>query len=395
MAAPEDDPDDDSRFDDNEPIQNMVDKKRDAEGDKISDMDEDSIAPACLPSPKPSSPRSQTKAAPPKKKSPQTKSPQARTVDAEFYSFDMKNGMPPTHIHGTTSANKFMSTYKDIIIRVRPFKTKTRWENYKKTSALAFAEGATKAAASPNNSTDTDAAIADRVVQLIVKNQDTDSIVGLYHTDCFSNLCAVLITVKDYFGGIPWCWKPDMLVEIYKRYAETVNIENPIMAEALKNISFGSASNPESSDKNVPWVKTFTNANNQLRRSPYYVIYTYITIPVASLDSAQAEQEWIVTSVGNLLRGIRDLMQKNVFYEMLKRYDDLKQGRFVSMIYDTKKKTNLPRFLANAKFKVEPIDNLADKVTNAVALDIMTKLFSDKSEVPKYMGDPFAQPEDD
>ena len=80
---------------------------------------------------------------------------------------------------------------------------------------------------------------------------------------------------------------------------------------------------------------------------------------------------------------------------MLKRYDDLKQGRFVSMIYDTKKKTNLPRFLANAKFKVEPIDNLADKVTNAVALDIMTKLFSNKSEVPKYMGDPFAQPEDD
>ena len=61
-----------------------------------------------------------------------------------------------------------------------------------------------------------------------------------------------------------------------------------------------------------------------------------------------------------------------------------RRQNYIQKLFDPSKKTNLPKFLAGAVIKAKPAESLTTHVIEAVSAEIMSKLWENSRENPKY-----------
>ena len=131
-------------------------------------------------------------------------------------------------------------------------------------------------------------------------------------------------------------------------------------------------------------TKPFVGNNGKTISTPINHLWTYIDIPVHDFSSLQEEEEWIKVKADKILHAVHTAMSSETFQMYLQARDNRRQRKLASTIYDSSKKTNLPKFLKNATMKVSKIKNLTDLVTVDASETISLSLLASFKQCIKY-----------
>ena len=232
---------------------------------------------------------------------------------------------------------------------------------------------------------------------MMSKDENVDCFKGFWKTTSCSTICCIIFRVMNQYGTDTWVWNASLLAEIFKNYAKVMDIRDPLIYEALVNMDFGKASDPDNANKNVPLVAKYSPRDDPKKtlKIDVFHAFTYITIPVNLLDSRADEDNWIDSAVTKVLKGVRDTMNEEAFRATLERVGLSRRQNYIQKLYDPTKKTNLPKFLAGAIVKAKPVEYLTNHVIQAVSNDIMTHLYNNRLDTAKYPAEPKEETEED
>ena len=300
----------------------------------------------------------------------------------KFYYFKMKGDMKDAFLEGDTMASAHRKEYAPFIVKEKTFTKKAEFETFKRryNNPVLNPPQVRKETVSEN------ANKVDQLVSMMKDDQDIDCFRGFWKTTSTSSLCLIMIRVMNQYGTETWVWNPTLYAEIFRNYAKVMDIADPLLFEALSNMTTGKASNPDSPDKNKPLITLYSPKDEPSKSFKLDIsrCFTYITIPVDSLSSFDEETHWCENAVDKVLGGIRDMMSDAFFRAALERIGQTRSSSYIQKLFDPSKKTNLPKFLASAVIKTKPVVYPTDHVIQAVSNEIMTRFWENSLEKPKY-----------
>ena len=318
--------------------------------------------------------------------SPEQPSPpkKSKKSDHTYFCFEMKNGLESVYMDDPLQAMSFRQEFKHIISRERTFPNRDKWIAHQNRKPAA-ANKTTKSTQNSNPSDDTDKAAADKILQLLSKNEEGERIVGYYKTTSSSKMAVIIFRAVDNYGKDPWHFKPQLLVDVITAYSQVSPSSDLVVREALGNMKFGPRSDPEKTNKDSQLVETYiSNYDKKERSNPVYAAYTFITIPFEEFTNPMEEDEYLSAMTEKIIFELLRIMKTPVFAEVMTRRHETKQANFIKAMYDSSKKTNFPKFLASAQVRKLTCGHLTEHVTQSVANEIMVLFFNERHSGPKY-----------
>ena len=310
--------------------------------------------------------------------------PKKPKVNKYFY-FKMAAGMEDAFVEGIQAANLHREEYGGLVEDERGFPYKKEFTAFKKQLQNPPTNGA--AASVTSNSPSNASAIARAVLARMRNDTACDRFHGYFKTTSNSTLAVLVIRAINQYDTDTWTFRPQFLAEIFRNLAEVDPVTDILVHEAMTNFSYGKASNPDNADKNVVLTTEFTPKDDDKKTIvlDIYRSYTYFTIPVDNLHSAQEETKWLETATLRILRGIQTRMSSPAFKETLECLAVNRQKDYIKKLYNPANKTNLPKFLASAVLRADPARALTDHVIQSVSNEMMTRLYEKRLQQPKYM----------
>ena len=317
----------------------------------------------------------------PEQPSPTKKS---KKSDHTHFCFDMKNGLESVYMDDPSQAMSFRQEFSHIISRERTFPNKDKWLAHQNRRPAAPNKPA-KSTKNTNSTDESDKAAADKILQLLSKNEEGERIVGYYKTTSSSKMAVIIFRAVDNYGKDPWHFKPQLLVDVITAYSQVSPSSDLVVREALGNMKFGPRSDPDKANKESQLVETYiSNYDKKERSNPVYAAYTFITIPFDEFTNPLEEDEYLSAMTEKIIFELLRIMKTPVFAEVMTRRHETKQANFIKAMYDSSKKTNFPKFLASAQVRKLTCEHLTDHVTQSVANEIMVLFFNERHSGPKY-----------
>lgn len=314
----------------------------------------------------------------------------------KYFNFELKDGKDE-YVVGEKKAVLFHTDYAGLIQNVRKFKSKAEFDKYfsRRPAVRPVVAPMVESPTKTSLPTADEIESARQLSMLTADDSPTNHIIGHYRTTSHSFMCAIVINFMSVFGGHSWIWKPVLMVNILSKMHKCVRITDPILVEALENMTHAYARDPDSPDAHKKLVKIFTPPGEPQKNIPIeeFRAYTYITIPVENLETTEQETEWLVRTIEALMLQIGDLMNSNVFELTLKK-NQLKKD-FINKIYDHNKKGNIRDFLNGVRGKASSVVHLTDHVIQPEADLIMTHLYKNRCVEAKYADDSDEQDDDE
>ena len=156
-----------------------------------------------------------------------------------------------------------------------------------------------------------------------------------------------------------------------------MTVGDPQLEQALDNLSYGPASDPDSYDKEKPLVTPYPPPNDfsKVILIENHCAYTFVTIPVENLTTKAEEQEWIDSASVRVLKGLHDIMKSPEFRATVEKIGETRRQNYIKKLYSPSMKTNLVKFLNASVVKVTKNRMLTDLVTQSVSNDIIAHLY--------------------
>ena len=298
-----------------------------------------------------------------------------------YYSYEMKNGLDDSHLQGKDEADAFLKEYKDVIHKEHIFHTKDEWVAHQSKRAKIMAD---KPKPTIDGNVGTDEAKARLIVDSISTNttRNVDRIEAFYKTTSHSTKAVLIIRFLNQHNNDAWVWKPSYMLDIITNYVNRVkSTEDPVLAEAFSNLTYGKQSDDESSDKEKVKTVVYKPPNSsQSYNIEYYTGYTYVTIPHEELNSDEDEANWVTSKATLFLENIQQIMSLDIFRISL----TMIKKDFADKLYDDRKRSTLPKFLSSAVIRVSPIVFLTDHVIQATANEITGHHYNNRLSTKKY-----------
>ena len=282
-----------------------------------------------------------------------------KTAHYRYYLFMLYNGSPPVAFDDRDSAKAFERMWKPLINRRYIFSEKEKWENQKLKLSLHHAD------------------------RLYSKNS-SDVFIAEYYTTMYSHQVAIVINARDHIGIYPWFLPAPKIVKALTEM-NIKKITNPIMKQAITNLSYGPAFNQVAANKDTPWFQAITVVRNHPLNFMNYDIFTFIDIPTDSLNDPAEEKAWVEASAMHIIKGFRSMMQSLEFYKVFLTCD-CKHQCLSKRIFDEKCGTNLPKFLANTTFETREIEYLSETLGTFVMNKVHKRMQNSSTDIPKYIG---------
>ena len=297
-----------------------------------------------------------------------------------MFTFTFKSGGAQSHVEGAASAAAFVKSYGDLIEATRKFSVRARWMSYRAKLALDVKPDGVLPGRDPALPNPADDAAVQSILESLSATRPVDCFHAWYMTTPDATKCIIAIRLCSVYTGDHWCWNPLAMCDILTSY--TANVDVPadrVLVEAFKNLKVVPASNIASPDREA-LIKTYKGRDGVEREIGVNQAYTIVTIPVKTLASTLSEAQWMHQESHGILQWVRTIMKTNVFkLSMLKSKE-----QYAKALFDTSKKTNLPKFLADAIIRVAPMVALNDFVPPSYGAPIMTILMNSRLPAPKY-----------
>lgn len=294
-----------------------------------------------------------------------------------YFTFILKGGLPDEHIVGKDEAYAFKRDNPDMIIDHKAYSSLVHWDKFKKRRALEYGTRITVPSAANNNDDDADTKL---MLQKMSGSIQVETFQGYFRTNGRASKFVLFIHFISNQGDDAWCWKPKLMVPALVAYFEVRPPTDSVMRDAFATLAYGPRPNKENKAKQLCRSFTPPNNNGKTVEIPIFTTYAVFQIPVDTISSTQEETKWIHTYSVDFIEAIRSAMGTNSFKSMLIAMDD----RFTDKVFDPKKGANLPKFLAKAIVRVDPIVNMASQVMGEDAVELSSLLYRSRLPAPKY-----------
>lgn len=308
-----------------------------------------------------------------------------KATNAKFFFFEMPPGVDDAFFTNAKAAAMHRQDYEGLIVAEKGFVKKASYLSFMKQHKDPLLNPAAKPTAT-DASSKSDRAAATQIVSLLSDAAESDRFHGYYRTTANSKLVALLFRCINIYHSDTWVFKPDLICSILPKLAEVIDVPDPLLHEALCNLRYGKASDPDSPDKTKALVTVYNPPSDPQKEIllENYRAYTFFTIPFETIDNYEAEQDWLSTKCAQVLRGIRDTMNTPTFRATMEQLGQVRRGAYIEKLYRADAKTNLPKFLNAAQVKVEPAKYFTQHVVQSVCNEIMTHLWNTRNPEPKY-----------
>ena len=305
-----------------------------------------------------------------------------KSTSNKFFFFKMKGNMKDAFIKGEIAASMHRKEFDQYILQEKTFSKKGEFETFKKQHE----DPVLNPRIVTNQIRENSSAKVDKLVSMMSTEENVDAFRGYWLTTSTAMVCVIVIRVTNQYGSEAWVWNPKLYSEIFRHYAKVVDVPDAQLHEAFSNMSIGKASDPDSADKSKPLVTPFSPKDDpsKIINLDLYRSFTYVTIPVDSFSSKAEEDNWCESTTNKIMTGIRDTINQDFFRATLLKIGESRRQNYIQKLFDPSKKTNLPKFLAGAVIKAKPAESLTTHVIEAVSAEIMSKLWENSRENPKY-----------
>jgi hypothetical protein len=167
------------------------------------------------------------------------------------------------------------------------------------------------------------------------------------------------------------------------KFAQDSKVTDHMLRNFLGSIRWGYASDPHNHDNTVHLTVSYEDKKKSTRTYDELVNYGYISIPVDMLNSSEEEDKWLKLNVQKLIEGLHQIVLKSKVFELLCKKLSARKS-FVNIIFDRKKKANLPDYLESCAISVKPIKNLTHLLIQEDANRIVDYLYQHRLPQQKY-----------
>jgi len=211
---------------------------------------------------------------------------------------------------------------------------------------------------------------------------------GHFKTTADSRLLAVIVCAINEWNSHTWVVKPEFLSEVFNNVAKVIPVA-PLLKEGLQNMVHMSASDPNDPDKTRPLITEYTPRDDPKKTIviPNYRLVTYLSIPATASGTRAEEMQWSTKTTESFLRALRDFMASNSFTQVLLQIGKARRGDYTQKLFNTRTKTNLPKFLNSAVVKATSCDKITDHLIMSECKSIFKHLYKHKVSTPKYAGE--------
>ena len=307
-----------------------------------------------------------------------------RQCRPKYWFFGTKGEMDDVFIDNATTAAAYRKDFSDFIETEKSWSRKADYEQFKKQHQDPVLNPPASTS-KPKDKENED--IAGQIVKRLGdKNQDCDRMVGYWRTSTTSKVVVAALRCINQFKTETWVWKPEFLVPIIKEYADVMQIADPIVYEAMINMRFGKASDPDKADKNIPLVTIYNPPQEPTKciNIENYRAYTYITIPYEKFNTVTEETEWIESAISRFLFALKQHLASDTFKAILIKLAESRRENYINKMFNPSGKSNFPKFLNAAIVRAEKCNKLTDHVIQTVSNDCMTVLFNNRLAKAKY-----------
>ena len=71
----------------------------------------------------------------------------------------------------------------------------------------------------------------DRIVSMVVPDDDFDCFCGWWKTTSHSRLCAIIIRAMNEYGDDTWVWEPILCSEVFKYHTEAMGVTDRLFSK--------------------------------------------------------------------------------------------------------------------------------------------------------------------
>ena len=301
-----------------------------------------------------------------------------------FFSFELTGDKPDVNFNDLRGALEFKQDFPTLIKKEHKFKTLVRFNNHvARRSAANSLKTPPRSTTAFSTATGTNEnKTADAIAALLADSRPVDALAGHFKTTPSSKIMAILIRCTTQWNSDFWGFKPNSMASVLNKFSTIAPSVNVSVQEALQNLTYGKARDPDSSSPSTSLVVHYTPPGKKdVILIDVYVAYTYVTIPYETISSVKEETTWMSDTTTNVMQEIKTIMSSDIFKSVLEKTT---HESFFHKLYAPERKSNLPKFLNSCVVRSLPCLHYTDHVVQDVSNMISDKMFECRLQNRKY-----------
>jgi hypothetical protein len=298
-----------------------------------------------------------------------------------FISYELAGNKADQNFRTLREAMEFKRDFGDLITKTHKFSSFLCFENHckRRSNSAGVATPTRKGTAAASGDTDN---AAERIAALMLDERPVDTILGCHKTTPTSAIACIFMRFQTQWGSDFWGFKPKEMTMVLNKYSTIQPSSDMTVQEALQNLTYGKARDPDSTNASTPLVVHYTPPGKKdVILIDVYVAYTFITIPHATINTAPEEQAWLSDMTEKFLLEVKTIMSTPVFRSVLERTT---HENFFSKLFAAERKSNLPKFLSSSTIRAKACAHYTDHVVQEESNTIVDRMFGSRLGQRKY-----------
>jgi hypothetical protein len=236
---------------------------------------------------------------------------------------------------------------------------------------------------SSNNTTTAldDDVTAQRILQSMGNASNTDAFRGYFYVNARSSQAVLIFRLTGIQGDDHWCWKPDTMTKILSEYFKLKPHADGTIRNMLDNLTHGPMVDESDETKEAQKIIQYTpRGGTRTVEVKLFTAFTYINIPVETLQSKQDEQEWLRMKITTFFDQLKIALQGKSFETVMKNVNPT----YAAKIFDKSRVSNIYTFIRRANILIDKTEILTKFLTRPVAEAITNHLWLSRCKTTKY-----------